>query len=131
MESLQERDGDISNLGDRLLVLQRFDNETEMEIERALGSEFTNALRQLPVGSWQGPVRSGYGLHLVRLVQRTDAKASQLSQVHKSVKRDWTVNKRKQISEEFYQTLRKRYNVKVGLPEAGKTAKSSMSGAAN
>lgn len=131
LKTLQARDSDISNLGDRLMVQQHFENQTEREIERVMGSEFSSSLRQFPTGSWLGPVRSGFGLHLVRIDQRTDGKASQLSEVREQVIRDWTSNKRKQINEAFYETLRKRYDVKIEYPEVGNKSEISMSKAAN
>ena len=37
------------------------------EVARVFGAEFAEAIKTLPVGGWQGPVRSGFGLHLVEL----------------------------------------------------------------
>jgi hypothetical protein len=37
-------------------------------IDRMFGPEFHAALANLPLGSWQGPIRSGYGDHLVRVL---------------------------------------------------------------
>lgn len=131
LKTLQAQDADITKLGDFMMVRQQFENETEREIKRALGLVFLNSLRQMPNGSWQGPIRSGFGLHLVRIDQRTDGKASQLSEVRELVIRDWKSNKRKQINEAFYKTLRKRYDVKIEYPEVGNKSEISMLKAAN
>jgi hypothetical protein len=42
-------------------------------VARAFGEDFARALDALPAGSWQGPVASPFGLHLVWVEQRTPA----------------------------------------------------------
>lgn len=37
------------------------------DLDNAFGPGFTAALKDLPQGQWSGPVRSGYGWHLVRI----------------------------------------------------------------
>jgi hypothetical protein len=46
---------------------------THDTVARAFGEELARALDTLPAGSWQGPVRSPFGLHLVWIEQRTPA----------------------------------------------------------
>lgn len=111
--TLQAQDADVATLGDPLMVKQQFHSETEREIERALGSQFLQSLRETPTGSWQGPITSGFGLHLVRIDERIDGEISKLNDVRKLVIRDWASVKRKQTNEAFYETLRKRYKVTV------------------
>ena len=111
--TLQAQDADVATLGDPLMVKQQFNSETEREIERALGSQFLQSLRKTPTGSWQGPITSGFGLHLVRIDERIDGEISKLNDVRELVIRDWASVKRKQTNEAFYETLRKRYKVTV------------------
>lgn len=111
--TLQAQDADVATLGDPLMVKQQFHSETEREIERALGSQFLQSLRETPTGSWQGPITSGFGLHLVRIDERIDGEISKLNDVRELVIRDWASVKRKQTNEAFYETLRKRYKVTV------------------
>ncbi len=111
--TLQAQDADVATLGDPLMVKQQFNSETEREIERALGSQFLQSLRETPTGSWQGPITSGFGLHLVRIDERIDGELFKLNDVRELVIRDWASVKRKQTNEAFYETLRKRYKVTV------------------
>jgi len=46
LEKIQVEDVDISRLGDSLMLKQEFNDETEREIKRALGSQFLQALRE-------------------------------------------------------------------------------------
>ncbi len=113
LAKLKEQDSNAKSLGDPLMIKHQFNLETEREIERVLGAQFLLSLSDMPTGSWQGPIRSGFGLHLVRVDERINGRAANLSEVRDQVVRDWGVTKRKQANEMFYENLRKRYKVKV------------------
>ena len=110
---LKDSDANAEKLGDPLILQYQFENETEREVERALGRQFLQSLRETPTGNWQGPIPSGFGLHLVFIYERVDGDIPELNEVRDVVIRDWTLIKRKQVNEAFYETLRKRYIVKV------------------
>ena len=114
---LREQDGDAASLGDSLMIEHRFENETASEVSRALGSQFPQALLDTPIGSWQGPVRSSYGLHLVHIEKRIDGKNPDLAEVREVVQREWAAVKRKQSNEAFYEMLRERYTITVASPK--------------
>jgi peptidyl-prolyl cis-trans isomerase C len=117
------KDVDVETLGDSLMLKQIFKRETERDIARDLGSQFLQSLRNLPTGSWQGPVRSGFGLHLVYIDERIDGKVPVLKDVREAVLRDWASVKRKQTNEAFYEALRSRYTVTVkGAPNRSKAS---------
>lgn len=113
---LREQDGDAASAGDRIMIEHSFKNETEREIERALGRQFLQALRDTPQGSWQGPIVSGFGLHLVHISERIDGEVPELAEVRDIVLREWTAIKRTETNEAFYQMLRDRYKVTVEKP---------------
>ena len=131
LEDLRAKHADVTNLGDQLMIPRRFDSAPEGEIERALGSEFSEALRRLPTGTWQGPIRSGFGIHLVRIDKRIDARAALIGEVRDLVLRDWTSQRRKQVNEAFYEKLRSRYDVFVEGSETASPNELTMSEAAN
>ncbi|GAG18482.1 unnamed protein product, partial [marine sediment metagenome] len=94
LKTLSKRETGNAELGDRLMIQQQFDNETENRIKNALGSEFLDSLQQLPTGSWSGPIRSGFGLHLVYIDQRVEGSTPRLGKVRNLVRRDWALQKR-------------------------------------
>lgn len=114
--TLRGHNGDASHLGDRLMIPHRFEQEPEREVARALGKQFLRALHDTPLGSWQGPVVSGFGLHLVHISHRTEGKVPALAEVRDAVLREWSAAKRKQVNEAFYATLRARYQITVIKP---------------
>lgn len=113
LAELREHGGDASGVGDRLMVQHRFDNEPEREVARALGGQFLEALMDCPTGSWQGPIASGFGLHLVHIGERIDASIPKLAEVRDSVLREWSAVERTKANEAFYEMLRERYTVTI------------------
>ena len=113
------RDGsqlDTAALGDPTLLPSSLEDAPASEVKKALGPEFVAALDELAVGPWQGPVRSGYGLHLVQLSARQPAGAPVLADVREAVKREWQRERRAEASEAFYRKLLARYAVTVQGP---------------
>ena len=100
-------------MGDPLMVAHQFNAVSEREIQRVLGGDFLKSFGEVAVGSWQGPINSGFGLHLVHIDEHTAGKASELNDVRELVVRDWSSKKREQTNKMFYEKLLKRYKVKV------------------
>jgi hypothetical protein len=107
---------DAAALGDPTLLPASFDDAPASDVKRVLGSQFVAALDQLAVGPWQGPVRSGYGLHLVQVSARQAAGAPPLADVREAVKREWQRQRRAEASEAHYRKLLARYSVTVEGP---------------
>ena len=134
LAKLQVKDSDAASLGDPLMLKHEFKNETETEIQRALGSKFLQLLNGVSVGSWQGPIMSGFGLHLVHIDERTEGGAPELDEVRDQVVRDWGVQNRNLSNKAFYERLRKRYTVTVedysptSMPSQDSTTLSSIGG---
>lgn len=99
--------------GDPTMLPPALSATPAFEVARVFGEEFENALRTLPVGSWQGPVRSGFGLHLVELKARDGGQRATLDKVRGAVERDLMHARNKEANEAFYRNLRKAYSVRV------------------
>ena len=107
---------DFSQLGDSLMIKQRYQDESENEILKVFGPRFLSPLLEAPIQTWFGPVPSGYGLHMVFIEARTDSRAPSLDEVHDAVVREWSAVRRKETSEAFYHELLKRYTVTIEKP---------------
>jgi parvulin-like peptidyl-prolyl isomerase len=83
------------------------------EIAKQFGEEFAAALDGFSPGQWQGPVESGYGVHLVFVTERTEGRLPELADVRDNVRREWANAQRLQANEKFYQELAKRYTVTI------------------
>jgi len=115
LDELQNQDDhvEISELGDRFMLGHQFEATSEYEIGKLFGRNFTAPLIEAPTRAWHGPITSGYGVHLVYISERTDARNPSLDKVRDAVVREWSSMKRKETNEAFYQALRQRYRVMV------------------
>ena len=94
------------------------------EITAQFGPEFTVRLETLPLGRWDGPVASGYGLHLVRVTTRVPGRTPQLEEVHDAVLAEWSAAKRQEMKDAQIRELLARYSVTIEAPDrrGGETA---------
>jgi hypothetical protein len=104
---------DPAALSDPTLLEIRFEDVPLRDIAAQFGDEFAERVAQLPVGEWQGPIESGYGLHLVLVGARTDDRAPELDEVRDTLRRDWLNERRIAANEAYYQSLLQRYTVTI------------------
>ena len=104
---------DIMIAGDAFMFGQQHVSQTEHDVARLFGKQFASSVFALPVGSWQGPVTSGYGIHLVKLEEKSDDLAPDLDEVRNRVRDEWQAEQRRKLNESFYQELRKRYTIVI------------------
>jgi hypothetical protein len=100
-------------LGDPFLLGDRFEAMPSDEISETFGEAFAHGLARLPVQSWEGPVPSGYGVHLVRVAERSPGRAAELAEVRDAVRRDLEHERRLHASEAYFQELLGRYRVRI------------------
>ena len=74
------RAGAASSLGDPFARGAVIDGSRDA-LARAYGDELARALEELPAGSWQGPVASPFGLHLVWIEERVTSRAASFEDV--------------------------------------------------
>lgn len=108
---------DIAELGDPLMLPAELELQALDAIERLFGPGFGEELLALEPGTWHGPIGSSYGLHLVLVSQREEARTPGLEEVRAAVERDWLTAHREGLAEAFYEGLRARYEVEVEWPQ--------------
>ncbi len=108
---------DISALGDPILLENHYDALPAGEAGKLFGEKFATALGELPLGQWQGPVQSGYGVHLVFVSQRQEGRIPALAEVHEAVLREWNEKHRQEANDKFYRELLKHYTVTIEKPK--------------
>ena len=101
------------NLGDPFMLQSDYSGVTSQETERLFGTRFAEGVFELEPGLWQGPVASSYGLHLVRVLEKTEPRAPELDEVRDRVRLDWMDQRRREMNEAFYASLRERYEVHI------------------
>jgi PPIC-type PPIASE domain len=111
---------DISALGDSLMLDDEFKAVPASEVAKQFGEKFAAKLGELPTGQWQGPIESGFGVHLVLINERTEGRVPELEDVRAVVHREWANARRMEANEKFYQTLLRRYTVTIERPQVAK-----------
>jgi hypothetical protein len=119
LEQLNQAGGkaDSSALGDSFLLEHTFQSAPTREVAKQFGEEFAAKLATLATGQWQGPIESGYGVHLVLVSQRTEGRLPALADARDIVRREWDNARRLEGNEMFYRELLKRYTVTIEGPE--------------
>jgi hypothetical protein len=102
---------DVSTLGDPSLLENQFTDVEAAEVAKQFGKKFASALNDLPLGEWQGPVESAYGVHLLFVDERTERRTPALEEVRDIVRREWSNARQLESTQRFYDGLLKRYTV--------------------
>lgn len=97
--------------GDSTMLQSYYQAATPLEISRQLGQGFTASLMELEPSSWQGPILSGYGVHLVYIYDRTHAPAPALTEVEEQVFEAWQQQRLEEFNELFYEGLKERHQI--------------------
>jgi hypothetical protein len=115
LESLRARPEsvDLATAGDSLLLAPRYVDATDADVARQFGPEFADAIRAQPVGHWFGPVKSGYGWHVVRVDARTPGRLPELAEVRDAVARDWEGARRRAALDAQYERWKSRYRIRI------------------
>ena len=114
---------DVSALGDSFLLDHTFAAVPAGEVAKQFGEPFAAKLGEVSPGQWQGPVESGYGLHLVFVSARTEGRVPPLDEVRDAVGREWANARRLAANDTLYQEMLKRYAVIIEAPRV--TAKTA------
>jgi parvulin-like peptidyl-prolyl isomerase len=88
-----------------------FVEATDRDLAKTFGGPFVDGVSALPVGEWQGPVASGYGLHLVQVVGRRPSRLPEWQQVRERVLEDMRYEARRAAEDQFFQEVASGYRV--------------------
>lgn len=107
---------DWSRLGDPISLPRSVDGQDRDRLIATFGSEFPGKLDPRQIGVWQGPVQSGFGLHLVRLRAFTPGTAPVLAEVRQQVENDWRSDTRQRREDEAFKALLDSYTIRIEKP---------------
>lgn len=107
---------DPAQQGDRFMLQSHYVDLTQQGVARNFGSRFAEDIFELAPGSWEGPVQSGYGIHLVRVERREEAYLPPFEDVRPRVRDEFISNKRREVDELFYDRLRESYEIVIEEP---------------
>ena len=114
--------GDALTYGDSTLLPRHVERAFPADIKEAFGDAFEQVVRDLPPGTWSGPLRSSFGYHLVRVVWKGARSVPTLADAHGVVLREWTRAHTVDVGERLYRSLRARYTVTVAAGQVAAIA---------
>lgn len=94
----------------------RFADSGAAAIGETFGDGFAAALAKLPLGQWSGPVASGLGLHLIRLIAVRSPGPVRLAEVHQRAENDWRAAAAASAREAQYRRVRAGYDIVIARP---------------
>ena len=99
------------DMGDAFMLPRDFADIGRSQLGRLFGDDFAATLFTLSTGSWQGPVPSGYGYHLVYLYGVRDAEPIPFDESRDRVLQDWQRDRYEQAEKALLEELKSRYEI--------------------
>jgi len=114
LAELREQDPQANELdayGDSIMLAYVNADMSEHDLDRTFGSGFGKAVVALEPGQWAGPVESGYGLHLVKVLRRVDSAIPDWRDVRHKLVTDVQFESRKAAEDQLYAEIAPRYQI--------------------
>src|SRR5271167_3667433 len=104
------------SLADRFMFQDYYGDRAPSAIAKELGPPFAVALEKVKPGSWQGPIESGYGWHLVYVDTVIPGRIPAFEEMEPDVKTAWLAEQKQQAWQKAYQAMRAKYTVLLPNP---------------
>jgi len=103
-------------LADPFMFQDYYPDRSFEEMARLFGPGFAQALLWHQPGSWQGPIESGYGWHLVWVDSLTRSRVPAFEEVETEAKAEWIAEQRAETRRRAFETMRARYEIVLPGP---------------
>jgi hypothetical protein len=103
-------------LGDPFMLQDYYADRSPQQLAKEFGPNFAAALFQLKPGSWQGPIESGYGWHLVWVDSITPGRVPAFEEVEPDVKSEWIAEQRAESRRKLFEAMKVRYELWLPKP---------------
>jgi PPIC-type PPIASE domain len=104
-------DAKSTDVGDPTLLPARLPLSSLSDVARTFGDAFAANLTDLPDNQWSGPIKSPYGLHLVRVTERVEGYDPELADIRDAVLQNWRTETRDAFQAQAYDNLLAQYEV--------------------
>jgi peptidyl-prolyl cis-trans isomerase C len=107
------RGANADEVGDPFMLPRELADVSRDDIARDFGSIFADAVTSSQPGTWVGPVRSPFGVHLVKLESHTPRTAAHFEDVRNQVREAHLAQKQQQANAALRAKLRQQYRIVV------------------
>jgi hypothetical protein len=105
-----------ASLADQFMFQDYYGDRAPDALAKEFGPQFVAALEKLKPGSWQGPIESGYGWHLVFVDTVIPGRIPAFEEMEPDVKTAWLAEQKKQAWQKAYADMRAKYSVLLPAP---------------
>jgi peptidyl-prolyl cis-trans isomerase C len=116
-----------ATLADAYMFQEYYRDRTPEFLGKEFGPNFALAVAKLSPGSWQGPVESGFGWHLVFVDTLIPGRVPAFEEVEADVKTAWLAEQKAQAWQKAYQDMRAKYTVLLPVPAESASANRATS----
>jgi len=99
--------------GDPLLLEDTYADVDQQAVASVFGADFARAIFALTLGRWSGPVKSAFGVHLVRVTGVRAAEPRRFEEVRNTVTDDWRRDRERETKAAYLAKLRDKYGVVI------------------
>jgi peptidyl-prolyl cis-trans isomerase C len=114
-------------LADSFMFQDYYRERATEYLGKEFGPEFAQAVAKLPTGSWQGPIKSGFGWHLVFVDRVIPGRVPDFEEIEPEVKTAWLGEQKTLAWEKAYKEMRAKYSVFLPSPPENAHATSAPS----
>jgi peptidyl-prolyl cis-trans isomerase C len=107
-----------ATLADAFMFQEYYRDRAPEFLGKEFGPNFALAVAKLPSGSWQGPVESGFGWHLVFVDTVIPGRVPAFEEAEADVKKAWLAEQKVLAWEKAYRDMRAKYTVPLPAPPA-------------
>jgi len=114
----------VGSLADPFMFQDYYRDRAPEFLGKEFGPQFALAVAKLPPGSWQGPVESGFGWHLVFVDTVIPGRVPAFEEIEPDVKIAWLGEQKALGWQKAYKEMRAKYTVLLPAPPRGADASS-------
>lgn len=114
-------------LADGFMFQEYYRDRAPEFLGKEFGPNFALAVAKLSPDSWQGPVESGFGWHLVFVDTLIPGRVPAFEEVEDDVKKAWLAEQKVQAWQKAYQEMRAKYTVLLPAPPENAAASDATS----
>lgn len=111
------RGANANEIGDPFMLPRELADVSRDDIARDFGSIFADAATTSKPGTWAGPVRSPFGVHLVKLESHTPGSVARFEDVRDRVREALLSQKRQEANAALRANLRQQYRIVIETAE--------------
>ena len=111
-----------ASLADPFMFQDYYGDRTPEALAKEFGPQFAVAVEKLEPRSWQGPVESGYGWHLVFVDSVIPGRIPAFEEIEPDVKTAWLGKQKQEAWQKAYAGMRAKYTLLLPAPPAKESA---------